>query len=46
MVARKYQRDARKSNPHFPPWRKNGTYVCLVPGDKEIETVTNVRKKL
>jgi hypothetical protein len=31
MIARKYQRDAGKSNPHFRRWRKKTNYVLIAP---------------
>jgi hypothetical protein len=46
MVARKYQRGAGKSNPHFRLWRKKSSYVWIAPGENENGTTIQARRML
>jgi hypothetical protein len=46
MVARKYQRGARKSNPHFRLWRKKAGYVWIACGQNENGTIIQALRRL
>jgi hypothetical protein len=37
MIARKYQRDTGKSNPHFSPMAKKASCVSIARGEMKIE---------